>query len=364
MKDGAAMLVYISTFVSPHTLPLGVALCAHYGEVVFINTMELTAERKRMGYDVLDRRVVIRNLLEDSALCKQLIDRAEDVILAGANFSLVADRIREGKRVFIAHERLLKKGLVKLLDPRTWKIAKFCCSVRNKPVYLLAIGDNAAKDFRLLGFHKKKIYRFGYFPQVSAYTPEQLRKSDGSCRVLWVGRFVGFKRPLMALRAFRGMDEGFNLTMAGDGALHAKAKTYARKHGIPVTFLGNIPSKDVEKLMLESHILLSTSHKGEGWGAVINEGMNRGCAVVCARQIGCAGSLAREENAVLFRTCSIRSLRRALKQAAERQKELGQRGYEMVTQSFHAEIAASRFATLAKADGESPWDTGLCSPIF
>lgn len=358
------MLVYISTFASPHTLPLGVALTGYYDRVVFINTGKLTQERKRMGYDVSDPKVTIRDFSEDPQECRNLINQARDVILAGADFNLIAERIQKGKRVFLAHERLFKKGAIKLLDPRTWRIAKFCRSVRNKPVYLLALGDNAGKDFRRLGFHSQNIFRFGYFPQVSLYTPEQLKKDGEKCRILWVGRFVDFKRPVFALKAFRGMGDGFTLTMAGDGALHPKAVAYGKKHKMTVDFLGNIPAAEVEKQMLQSHILLSTSHKGEGWGAVINEGMNRGCAVVCAEQIGCAGSLANRENAVLFKTRSVRDLRRAIKEAKHRQQELGQRGYETVTQDFNANVAASRFAALTEADGNPVWETGLCSKVF
>lgn len=363
MNDGVVMLVFICTFVSPHTMPFGIALTQYYDQVVFISTMELTEERKKMGYDVTDARITVRNLCDDPQECTELIDNAKDVILACADFHLVLSRIQMGKRVFIAHERLLKKGLVKLLDPRTWRIATFCRSVRNKPVYFLAIGDNAAKDFRFLGFDSQKIYRFGYFPQVSRYKPEQLHKSGDKLRILWVGRFVDFKRPLMALKAFQDMGDGFILTMAGSGPLLSKAEVYAKNHGITVTFLGNISAGEVEKHMLQSHILLSTSHKGEGWGAVINEGMNRGCAVVCAREIGCAGTLATEENAVLFNTYSMRSLRSALREVALRNQELRQKGYDTVTQEFNAEIAAQRFALLAE-NGISLWETGLCSKVF
>ena len=357
------MLVYVSAFVSPHTMPFGVALTHHYDRVVFINTMTLTQERKQMGYDITDARVEIRQYSEEPELCRQLIDEARDVILAGTAFHLIASRIQKGKRVFIAHERIFKKGILKLLDPRTWKIARFCCSVRSKPVYLLAIGENAAKDFRFLGFEKKKTFRFGYFPAVSHYTREQLKKEGEKTKVLWVGRFVDFKRPLMAVKAFKGLGDRFALTMAGSGKLHQKAKSYAEKHRICVEFLNNIPPEEVEKQMLQSHILLSTSHKGEGWGAVINEGMNRGCAVVCSKQIGCAGSLATKENAVLYKTGSIRDLRKALKEAAQRQAELGQAGYETVCNHFNAEVAAQRFAKLAE-NRNPDWESGVCARIF
>ena len=238
------MLVFISAFISPHTLPFGVALTRHYDRVVFINTMALTQERKQMGYAISDPHIQIENYYEDPQKCQKMIDEARDVILAGTAFHLIASRVQMGKKVFVAHERLLKKGFVKLLDPRTWKIARFCRQVRKKPVYLLAIGENAAKDFRLLGFAKEKIFRFGYFPALSAYSQEQLQKPEGKCRVLWVGRFVDFKRPLMAVKAFKGLEDTFTLTMAGNGALWEETKAYARKKGIAVTFLGNLSAKE------------------------------------------------------------------------------------------------------------------------
>lgn len=358
------MLVFISAFVSPHTLPLGIALLKYVNRVVFINTEKLTEERKQMGYHVTDSRIEIRDYVKDKTGCQKLINDAKDVILAGMDFNLVAQRIQEGKRVFIAYERVLKKGVVKLLDPRTWKIVRFCFRVRNKPVYLLAIGDYAARDFRLLGFNSRKIYRFGYFPQSGIYTQEQLSRSGGKCRILWVGRFVGFKRPLMAIKAFRTMEADFSLTMAGSGRLLAKAEQYAKKYGVPVEFLGTISHQEVEKQMLKSHILLSTSHRGEGWGAVVNEGMNRGCAVVCARAIGCAGSLATRDNAVLFKTHSIKDLRRALIKAAEEKDRLSLKGYETVRTRFNAEVAAQRLAALIESNMQRIYIEGLLSNYF
>ena len=104
------MFVFITSFVSPHTLPLGLELTKYYDKVVFINTMALTEERRRMGYDISDDRVEILNLDEKYDECLKLIDEAKDVILAGDRFDLVSSRINSDKQVFIAHERVFKKG--------------------------------------------------------------------------------------------------------------------------------------------------------------------------------------------------------------------------------------------------------------
>ena len=355
------MLVLITTFVSPHTLPLGVALSEYYDRVVFINTLPLTQERKQMGYAVEDERVEILDLDRETQCCMQLIREADAVILAGDRFELVQQRIEAGKQVFLLHERIFKKGLLKLLDPRTWRMAKFCRSVRAFPVYLLAIGENAAKDFARLGFCKNKILRFGYFPKHKEYLPEQLKK-EAPHKILWVGRFVDFKRPLMAVKAMRKMDGRCTLTMAGAGKLYDKTVAYAEKYKLPVRFLGNIPAAEVEQQMLSHGVLLSTSHKGEGWGAVVNEGMNRGCAVVCAREIGCAGTLATDENAVIFKTNSVTDLRRALCKAISCCEQLGEAGYKTITERFNSQVAAERFVAFAR--GGEVAEEGVCSKVF
>ena len=42
------MIVFIVSFISPHTLPLGKEL-AKYQDVVFINTIALTEEKTKIG---------------------------------------------------------------------------------------------------------------------------------------------------------------------------------------------------------------------------------------------------------------------------------------------------------------------------
>ena len=357
-------LVFISTFASPHTLPFGVEAARLYGEVVFINTMTLTEERRRMGYDISSERVEIIDLSGNEERCRELILDARDVILSGARFDLVSERISGGDSVYLAHERLFKKGFVKLLDPRTWKIAAFCRGVRNKNVFLLSIGDFAARDFKRLGFNKDKIFRFGYFPELSSGPAEKAADAREECKILWVGRMVGFKRPLMALKAAKILPDGFKLTMAGDGALFEKVKKYAERHGIAVELLGHLPNSRVIELMRASDILLSTSDKGEGWGAVINEGMNSGCAVVCSDSIGCAGTLASTENAVIFATHSVKDLKRALVEARDRRAELGRSAKATVENKFNAAVAAERFSALAGAEDKGIFSDGLCSKVF
>ena len=360
------MIVFIVSFVSPHTLPLGKEL-SKYQDVVFINTIALTEERRKMGYDIKDENVKIYNLYKKPEICRDLINKADCVVFAGSfGFGILESRLKENKLTFLMNERIFKKGIIKWLDKRTYELLSLCKSVKEKNVYLLSLGENSAKDFKLLGFNVDKIYRFGYFPE-----PEKIirrtEKKDGACNILWVGRMVGFKRPILAMKAMKGLPDKYKLTMIGDGALYEKAKNYAKKNKLNVEFCGNKDHHFVIEKMRISDILLSTSNKGEGWGAVINEGMNCGCAVVCSYDIGCAGALANCNNSKIFKGNSASSVRRALLEAEKALTSLSSNAQDTIEQQFNPTIAAERLHKLSEAilNGETDvYNEGICSKSF
>ncbi len=68
---------------------------------------------------------------------------------------------------------------------------------------------------------------------------------------------------------------------------------------IPFVFQG---PEEVRAAMERSEIYLVTSDRKEGWGAVVNEAMNSGCAVVADHMIGAAPWLIRQgENGWMYR---------------------------------------------------------------
>ena len=354
------MIVFVVSFISPHTLPLGRAL-SQYAEVAFINTMPLTEERKKMGYDVCDERIKVYNYYENTNGCSEIINNAECVIFAGAfGFDILQQRLAENKLTYIMHERIFKKGVIKLLDPRTYELVRFCRRVRGRNVKLLSIGTKAAADFAFLGFPKSEIYKFGYFPEFESKIKPEL--SRDFCSIIWVGRMVDFKRPILALKAAKRLPKRYKLIMIGDGKLSEKAKRYAKKHNISVEFKDSLAHKDVMDNMLNSHILLSTSNKGEGWGAVVNEGMNSGCAIVCSDKIGCINSLAHSENACVFKSGSVSSLVRAIKSADESFDELSKKSIETIEEEYNPTVAAARLFALINEGKEA--ESGICSRIF
>lgn len=360
------MIVFIVPFVSPHTLPLGKEL-AKYQETIFINTIKLTEERRHMGYDITDETVKIYNLYDERKLCMSLIDQAECVIFAGSfGFDVLEKRLRDDKLIFIMHERIFKKGMVKWLDKRTFELLHFCKTVREKKVYLLSIGEKAAKDFKILGFNEKKIFSFGYFPETEKVI-KRLKKPEEPCNILWVGRMVNFKRPILAIKAMKGLPSKYKLTMIGDGKLYKKVQKYAKCNNINVKFYGNKGHDFVISKMREADILLSTSNKGEGWGVVINEGMNCGCAIVCSTEIGCANTLANANNSIMFKSNHASNVRNALLEAEREQDSLSSKAQNTIEKNFNPTIAAERFLRLISeiSNGITEvYSEGICSRSF
>lgn len=80
----------------------------------------------------------------------------------------------------------------------------------------------------------------------------------------------------------------FHLDMVGTGEMENTLKSMADSMNLNdyVTFTGPVQSDKVRGFMERAGIFLFTSDRQEGWGAVLNESMNSGCAVVASHAIG------------------------------------------------------------------------------
>lgn len=76
-----------------------------------------------------------------------------------------------------------------------------------------------------------------------------------------------------------------------------------------VRLMGNKPNNEVIQAMRKSAIFIFTSDKHEGWGAVANESLSCGCALVGSDAIGSIPYLVREGiNGLKFKNCDIENL--------------------------------------------------------
>ena len=80
------------------------------------------------------------------------------------------------------------------------------------------------------------------------------------------------------------------MTFIGGGECEEELKKYTEQNRLEerVSFTGFLKPEEVRAYMDDADIYLFTSNFEEGWGAVINEAMNSGCAVIASHAVGAA----------------------------------------------------------------------------
>ena len=134
-------------------------------------------------------------------------------------------------------------------------------------------------------------------------------------------------------------------------------------------FYGFMEPEKVRAIMEKSHIHIFTSNHLEGWGAVVNEAMNSGCAEVANVQAGAVPYLVRhEENGMIYPDCDFDKMAQVVRFLIEnpkRMENMGRAAYETITSLWNAEQAARELVRFAEGvmKGEAvPAADGPLSP--
>lgn len=372
-------VVFVSNYFNHHQQPLCQALYAlTEGNFWFISTTVMRQERKALGYgmDVQPQYVMHSyTSAEGEKACREQILDADVIIAGSAPENMIAPAIRRGILVLRYSERPLKKG-------KDWK--KFLPRMvvwnrrnpKNKPVYLLSASAYAPADYEAFGLFSGKAYRWGYFPQTKTQSWESLASGKTHTKLLWAGRLLDWKHPDDVLElAYRLKREGiaFTLDIIGTGPMEEEMKSLSQGKGLTdcVHFLGAMPPEQVRSNMEKASVFLFTSDRQEGWGAVLNEAMNSGCAVVASHAAGAAPYLIEHgKNGLLYSSGDVQQLYAQVKSLLEQpqdQLRLGEQAYKTIVETWNASLAAQRLLELARGilAGENIqglYAEGPCSP--
>lgn len=111
-----------------------------------------------------------------------------------------------------------------------------------------------------------------------------------------------------------------------------------------------------------------TSNFNEGWGAVLNESMSSGCAVISSHAAGSAPYLIENNvNGLLYKSGDINELTTHiayLLDNPDKTYEFGKKAYETLHNTWSPKVAATRFISLASGilDNSIPnYADGPCS---
>lgn len=378
-------IAFVSNYINHHQIPFCNAMHKLLeGEFTFVQTEPMEEERVQMGWHHGERPSYVHCYYEEEEYCRKLILDCDVVLFGGTDEeSYIVDRLKAGSLTIRISERLYKTGQWRAVSPRGLrKKYRDHTRYRKAPVYLLCAGGYVPSDFHIVRAYPGKMYCWGYFPETKKYDIEELLERKGYGRegaggkgipyFLWAARMIDWKHPELAVETARHLKEkgiSFHMDLIGDGQMRAEMEALADRYGLgeQVAFLGYQPPEQVRQYMERADVFLFTSDRKEGWGAVANEAMNSGCAVIADHMIGAVPFLLKSgENGLIYEDKKAEQLFTLAEQLARDGdfcRKLGRNAYRTIIEVWNAENAAGRLMALIQKmlcqDGREKVSGGL-----
>jgi glycosyltransferase involved in cell wall biosynthesis len=290
----------------------------------FIVTEPLPETFVKGGYDPNITRPYVIKAYENDAAQKEadsLLIESDVVIFSYGNKELLLERKKQNKITFHYSERWLKNHCLRHFMPHILAhIYRHYFQFRNKRTYMLCASAFTAQDVRKFFCFPRRCFKWGYFTRVDSIEPEKIvnvneaARDDHPSHIMWCARFLRLKHPeLPIMLAKRLKDKGyrFKLDMFGEGEQLAPSMQLAADLNVEdvVSFRGVSPNEEILRQMRQHEIFLFTSDRNEGWGAVANEAMSNGCAIVGSNAIGSIPYLVQDGiNGLVFESENLDSL--------------------------------------------------------
>ena len=359
-------VTFYSNFLTHHQVPFCLSMQEKLGsDFKFVSTMPIFQWRLDMGFKDLDKEYdfVVRAYESDEMYneAKKLAMESDIVIIGSTTDELIEERLKQDKITFRYRSRIFQfvdgyiktifnKEKLKLLYTRHLKYKK------NKNLYLLCANAYGANDFGAFGLYKNKIYKWGYFLETNKYDIDELinrKEQNDILEIIWVARFIKWKHPEVVVKLAKNLKKQgykFRIKMLGNGKLSTKIEKLIQKNGLEqyVELVGQVPSDKLKEYMEKANIFIGTSDSSEGWGAVINESMNAGCAIVANRRMGSVPFLIENnENGMTYDKYSdFEEKVKLLLQNKELREKLGKNAYKYITEKWTSSIATENLIKL------------------
>lgn len=353
-------VTFYSNFLTHHQVPFCLEMQKRLGDdFKFVSTMKIFKWRLDLGFEDLDQKYdfVIRSYENEEQYneAKKLAIDSDVVIIGSTTDELIEERLKQDKltfryraRVFIFPDGICKtifnKDKMKLFYNRHIKYRK------NKNLHLLCANAYGAKDFNRLGLYKNKTYKWGYFLANNMYDIDKLiaqKEENKKIKIIWVARFIKWKHPEIVVKLANNLKrQGYNfkIQMLGTGKLENKIKKKIKNKNLEdiIEVVGQVPSNEVKDYMEKSNIFIGTSDSFEGWGAVINESMNAGCAIVASKKMGSVPFLiGNNDTGLMYKNYKdLENKVKLLINDNELRKRLSKNAYKYITTKWTGELAA------------------------
>lgn len=351
-------ITFYSNYLNHHQIPFCNEMYKLLGDnYKFVATEPMEKERVNLGWGLNSYfPYEIRSYENKKAhnYCLKLGMESDLVIIGSAPELFIKERLKQNKLTFRYSESFFKKGTWRLMNPRLFlAMLMNHTRYRNKNLYMLCASAYTARDVSIIGAYPNKTYKWGYFTEIKKYDLDKLfeNKNREFVNILWCGRFLKLKHPEKAVMVMKRLKEnGYNYTLdfIGDGPIHDEMRAMVSRLGLDdkITFLGSMVPSKVREYMEKANIFLFTSDRQEGWGAVLNESMNCGCAVVASHAIGSVPFLVKhDENGFIYKDNDINDLYNkveVLVRDTDLREELGRNAVRTMDELWNPKVAAER----------------------
>ncbi|RNF39621.1 glycosyltransferase family 4 protein [Planococcus salinus] len=360
-------VTFFSNFLNHHQLSFCLEMYKLLGEdFKFVATEPIPAERINLGYsDMSNLYPFSLNTYTDNENKEEAVrlgNNSDVVIIGSAPTCFIKDRNKKNKLTFYYMERIFKKGKYRILNPKVFiSLLKNHTLNTNKNLYMLCASAYTAADFNMVGAYKNKTFKWGYFPEVKEHFINELiyeKNKNEKMKLLWVGRFIKWKHPEQAIeiaRMLKTAGYNFTLQLIGNGEMKISLNKLITQYGLSdyVEILGSMDPKRVREYMESSNIYLFTSDFNEGWGAVLNEAMNSGCAVVASHAIGSVPfMLENNKNGLIYKNGDLKHFYQCVTKLMDDPKlreVISVEAYKTVENSWNSKEAAKRILNLSQS---------------
>ena len=349
-------VIVVSNYFNHHQQPLCEILKDKCESFFFISTSVMREERKKLGYTFDEPEYVIKALDEkEIQRAKAEISNADVIIYGSAVGELSKSRYYFNKTIFYYSERIYKTGCKYWMLPI--RAIQFYYKYRwRRKSCLLCAGAYTAYDYSLSKSFLNKYYKWGYFPKLNVYNLDEFFSNKEKSKILWCGRLIDWKHPELAVKAAAMLKEtgyDFTLDIIGSGEMETELNKLIKNSNLEdtVRLLGSMPPAEVRQHMNKAGIFLMTSDKQEGWGAVLNEAMNSGCAVIAGSAIGSVPFLIEnEKNGFIVKNDDVQMFYGRICELLKKPElieKLGRSAYNTIASEWNAVVAADRLLSVA-----------------
>ena len=348
-----------------------------------------TQRRVKLGWDVKPPKemwIVPNPKTQDEldaadSVWAKYIEDSEVVVLSALHFSrrlgeAVRKRIRSGKLTFIINERFFKEKITvrDCLNPVNWyRWAKLHFKYNYKNVHYLPISHFGSDDLKWLHTCKGRMWQWAYFPEISKTLCE--KPKNEKLQIGWCGRYLGWKHVEVAIKAIASLPADVRnrceLHLVGSGVKEEELKQLVKDLALEscVTFEPPKTVPEIAEFMRRLDVYLLPSDRGEGWGVVIAEAMNKGCVPIACEEAGVTLELVQDGvNGIVHRNGDISAVANriaCLCRDREQLNAMSMAAFE-TTLAWSAEEAVKRLIVLIKqvrSGGDSPFNSGLCRKV-